>query len=421
MSGVAADHRGPTAGVPPVAPAAVLAEFLARFVPRGTEAVPLAQAAGRVLAEPVIADRDSPPADVSAMDGFAVCGADLAQGAADSLPVIAESRIGRAPPAARRGGVVRIATGAPLPVGADAVVVREVVQESAGHVTVPAEAGVARGQHVRRAGENIRAGSTALSPGIAITPPVAALLASFGVATPRVYRRVRVGLLVTGDELLDTATATTDLEAWQLRDANGPALVAMLSRVPWVEIAAVARVPDELAPLAAALADRLGTCDAVLLTGGVSRGDRDYVPAAVTRAGGQVAFHRLPIRPGKPLLGACDARGRAILGLPGNPVSVLTTARRFGGPVLRKLAGFSAAVPPVPQVLVPEGAGGAPDKPPLALWWHRLVRLTSDGCAALVPTRGSGDSVSAARSDGFIEVPPCGGGCGPWPFYGWYL
>ena len=143
-------------------------------------------------------------------------------------------------------------------------------------------------------------------------------------------------------------------------------------------------------------------------------GHHDCVPKAIERAGATRVFHRLPQRPGKPLLGAVGPSGQGVLGLPGNPVSVMVAARRFGAAVLRRLAGFSEPQPAVPMVRLRE-----PDGERLALWWHRLVRLVGDGEAELVTSKGSGDLVSAARSDGFVVMPPDGVGEGPWPYYDW--
>jgi molybdopterin molybdotransferase len=144
-------------------------------------------------------------------------------------------------------------------------------------------------------------------------------------------------------------------------------------------------------------------------------GDRDFVPGVVRELGGEVLFHRVPQRPGGPVLGAALPDGRAILGLPGNPLSVISTGRRLLAPVLRVQAGC-AADPPPPSVTLVEHDGRRLD-----MWWFRLVRLVSPGIAELVSTTSSGDFAAAARADGFIEIPPGQAGVGPWPFYGWSI
>ena len=142
--------------------------------------------------------------------------------------------------------------------------------------------------------------------------------------------------------------------------------------------------------------------------------DNDAWPA--TEAGREIVFHKLNQRPGKPLLGAIGPRGQLVLGLPGNPMSVMVTARAIAAPLLRRLAGHAQPAPPRPAVTLAEHDGKT-----INLWWHRPVRLTADGQAQLIPTRGSGDLVSMARSDGFIQLPPNANTQGPWPFYRWEI
>jgi molybdenum cofactor synthesis domain-containing protein len=184
----------------------------------------------------------------------------------------------------------------------------------------------------------------------------------------------------------------------------------------WADVAEPLHVPDEPERIRTTLAEAVQRADAILLTGGVSMGQYDHVPDAVRSVGGEVVFHKLPIRPGKPVLAAAGPGGQVIFGLPGNPVSVMVTARRIAAGALRRLAGFTEACPPVPAVRLTDA-----DDETLALRWFRPVRLTGPGQAELVSTRGSGDMVSAARGDGFVEVPPGESGQGPWPFYAWEL
>jgi molybdenum cofactor synthesis domain-containing protein len=238
-----------------------------------------------------------------------------------------------------------------------------------------------------------------------------AAMATFGAARVSVYRRVRVGVLVTGDELLPPEARP---QPWQLRDANGPALTATIAGRPWCELRDCRHVADEPEPMSAALHELLRDCDAVFVTGGVSMGGRDHVPAVVRAAGAEVIFHKLPQRPGKPILAAVGAAGQAILGLPGNPVSVMATARRFGTPALAKRAGLADPAPAPPAVALTHDDGQR-----LNLWWYRPVRLTAAGLGELLDIRSSGDVAATARSDGFIELPPGDGGPGPWPFYVW--
>lgn len=389
-------------------PAAALELMLSRLRPLATERVPLHNAAGRILAEPITADRDSPAIDVSAMDGYSVRLADLAAG---FLPISGEVRIGATPPAQPAAASLRIVTGAPIPPGAEAVIKREDVEELPDRVNLsPAALATKPGTNIRRRAENAAAGKRIASSGILITAPIAAALASFGIATPLVFRRVRIGILTTGDEVLDVSDSP---KPWQLRDSNGPALATFLSTHAWAEVAAPRTSRDDPVALRDSFHTLLRTSDAVIATGGVSMGDRDFIPQVIRNLGAEVLFHKVPQRPGRPILGASLPDGRPIFGLPGNPLSVMVTARRIVLPTLERFAGLAANPPRLLARLE------NPDDRRLDLWWHRSVRLTGPGTASLVDVASSGDVASAASGDGFVEIPPNQGGPGPWPYYSW--
>jgi len=388
-------------------PADALGRLLSRLAPVEPEEAGLDEAMGRALAEPLVADRDSPPCDVSAMDGYAARLADFARG---RLPVTGEIAIGAPPPRLPPGQALRIVTGAAVPPEAEAVVKREDTVENPDSIELRGDpSAIGAGQHIRRKGENLRTGEVVVQSGTAVSPAVAGALATFGVDRVRVRRRVRVALLVTGDEVADAGASAV---AWRIRDANGPALRGFVSGRPWLELTGLIHVPDSRAATIERLSDALRDNDAVLLTGGVSMGDHDYVPEALEQARCETVFHRLPIRPGKPVLGSVGARGQLVLGLPGNPVSVLVGARWFALPLLRKRAGIAPAVPPPGLVRLREHDGRT-----LPLFWYRLVRMAGPGEAELCPSQGSGDMVSAARADGFVMIPPEQAGEGPWPYY----
>ena len=268
------------------------------------------------------------------------------------------------------------------------------------------------GQYIRRQGENVRQGEPVLDAGRVIDAAVMSAVTTFGVARLRVYRRVRVAVLVTGNEL---RSPESPVSPWELRDSNGPALWAMLSGLPWLEPLRLRHAKDDPAAIGQALEQCLADCDAVLLTGGVSMGQHDHVPDAIAATGARILFRKLPIRPGHPLLGAVSRDGRPIFGLPGNPVSVMVTARRFAAAALQRLAGITHHHPPATVTL------SNPDAAQLPLWWFRPVRLVSSGRAELLRSMGSGDLVSAAGSDGFVEIPPHSQGDGPWPFWRWVV
>lgn len=386
----------------------LLAFLLARVRPVGIGSVPLGQIHGRALAQAVRADRDSPACDVSAVDGYAVALADLER--ADVLPVAFDVPAGHCAPALPPGTCARVMTGAPLPAGAQAMVPREKTDE-----TDPARIRFSAvpmfGANIRRQGENLGAGAAVLEAGREMTPAVAACLSVFGVPQAQVFRKLRLAVLITGDEVLCAGDAAAP---HQVRDANGPALQGLLSPMPWVESVDVRFVKDESEALREAVDAALREADGVLLTGGVSAGDLDFVPKVLRDAGCEIVFHKMSIRPGKPLLGALTQDGKPVFGLPGNPVAVMTCARRFALPALRLRAGFAEAQPRYGCVEIQN-----PDAKTLDLTWFRPVKVLSCGKAQLIPTQGSGDPAGAARGDGFVEVPP-GQTCAGWlPFFPW--
>jgi molybdenum cofactor synthesis domain-containing protein len=366
---------------------------------------------GRILASTVTADRDSPAADVSAMDGYAIRMTQVQHEA--SLPIMGESAAGSPAPEMPSHGVLRIFTGAIVPQGCDAVVKREDTEELNSEIRLkldPAE--ISKGQHIRRAGENASRNSTVLEPGIEIHGAHKATMANFGCSNIDTYQPIRVTILTTGDEV-----GTFHQKApmpWQLRNSNRESIATLLAARNWISIISVEHCIDDQKQLHDTLADRLDTSDAILMTGGVSMGDYDYVPDVIRDLGGKVVFHGLPIRPGKPVLGAATNDGKLLLGLPGNPVSATIGCQRLGIPLLAYMAGKRDWLSKVPAVQL-ENRGNKS----IPLTWLRLVKLVDNGVAEPVITQGSGDLVSLGNSDGFVEVPPQQNGEGPWPFYAW--
>lgn len=364
--------------------------------------------AGHVLAEPLLADRDSPPIDVSAMDGYAIRLADLR---GDSLKVVGTAAAGSPPVELHPQTAVRIFTGAPVPSTAEVVVRREDTELVGDQVSFRVRSNELRyGQNIRRRGENIKSGQRLLSKGTLLSAAPMSAVATFGRSELSVFSRVRVSILNTGDELIPPGEAA---QPWQIRDSNGLVLETLLRQQSWLNIIHRHSVGDKMESLVAALNTQLAQSDAVLLTGGVSMGDYDFVPEAILQCGGKIIFHRLPIRPGKPILGAIGSKGQLIIGLPGNPVSVAVTAKRLAMPLLKKIAGFTKENP---ALFLPISN---PDSQLLDLIWYRLVKLVGDGNVELLDSRGSGDLVSLAMSDGFIEVPAGQSGVGPWKYFSW--
>ncbi|MBC7772490.1 MAG: molybdopterin molybdotransferase MoeA [Pyrinomonadaceae bacterium] len=399
---------------------------------------------GRVLAEPVVADRDSPAFEYSAMDGYAARLSDVANALKSqpqpdddsvTLPVLGEARIGFEPPPMPQGngvpGVVRIATGAGLPPGADVVIRREDVLEhpgseggpSVGSITI-ARSNAARlrsGDFIRRRGENTRAGTEVLSVGTVLNAAAMGTLAAVGCVRPRVYARLRVAIIVTGDELVPPSA---NPGPFQIRNSNETAISALLAPLAWIKVASElgAHVQDDGQQLSGVLRDAIAGADAVILSGGVSMGHHDPVRRAIESAGAEVVFHGLPQRPGKPILGAVamstGGRRVPVFGLPGNPISAMVTCLRIVVPTLAACACATRRPAPLRIALA------SPDGKTVDVWWHRLVRLDEQGRALLVDGRGSGDIIAAGQSDGFIEVPPQAAGADGfppslYPFYPW--
>jgi molybdopterin molybdotransferase len=357
----------------------------------GVERVPLARACGRVAAEHLRARLDLPPADHSAMDGYAVRLADLAA-AEGRLPVTIRAVAGAATATLARGEAALIFTGANLPHGADTVVRLEDCDVVGREVRVRAS-DVRRGDHVRRAGEDVRRGTSVWGPGFRLRPQDVGLAASLGVVELAVRHPPRVAVLVTGDELVEPGRPLTD---GRIYDSNGPMLAALLEALG-CRPGPVARVVDTLDGTRAALQDAARHVDLLVTTGGVSVGEEDHVKAAV-RDLGDIALWGVAAKPGKPL-GFGQVAGVPWLGLPGNPVSSFVTFLLFGAPLVRRLQGRASCVPtplPVPAAF----------RRPRAIARDEFLRVrVEDGRLVPHPRQGSGVLSSTSWSDGLARVP----------------
>ncbi len=316
-----------------------LGDLLPRLVPLPTvEEVPLTAALGRILAAPIVAGLSVPPLANSAVDGYAFRWADLS-----SEPQTAFTLAGRAAaghPAQTALGpqqALRIFTGAPLPDGADTVMMQEDCRLSDDGGTVFLPAGLKRGANARSAGEDVAAGDTILAPGQRLRPAAIGLAASIGLTRLPVYRPLRVGVFSTGDEIADPPTP---LRRGQQYDANRHGLIAALQGLGCDPVD-LGLLPDQAATIRATLVDAAGAVDALLTSGGMSEGEEDHVRAAIA-AVGSLHFWRLAIKPGRPV--ALGQIGRVpIIGLPGNPAAALVTFAMVARPVLLALAGVSGA------------------------------------------------------------------------------
>ena len=386
------------------------------------ERIEVSQATGRILARPILNFRDSPALDISAMDGYAFRYAELenrllrpdsdqAQAGGDCFEVTGVAAAGARRLVLSPDTAIRIFTGGVVPQGADVVIPRERCREESDRVwvTIPLDQ-IPLGWNIRRQGENAKQDEVGLLAGCCIDGPRMSSIVSMNrEAQIDVSRKVRVTIINTGDELMGM---DSPIEAWQIRDSNGPLLESMLRACPWIEWNRVS-ARDDLSEIQTRLKEALDVSDAVLLTGGVSMGDTDHVPAAVRHCGAEVIFHRLAIRPGAPVLGAVGSEGQLIMGLPGNHVSVAVTFRRLGLELLDRMARRVSGR----RKWKIQVAGS--DSKTLGLVWYRLVQIQADGTALLLANQGSGDIRSLGLSDGFIEVPPGSLSQGMFAFYDW--
>jgi molybdenum cofactor synthesis domain-containing protein len=321
-------------------------------------ATPLADALGLVTVEVVVSGEAVPSFDNSAMDGFAVRADDTA-GAPVTLAVIDTVAAGAAPTIpVGPGQAVRIMTGAPLPEGADAVVMVERTTSHDGGRSVEIEVAVTPGTATRRAGDDVEPGDVVVEAGTVLTPGHLGVLASVGVAEVWVYPRVRVGVISTGDELV---VGPGPLQPGQIRDSNRPTLCALVTQAgaQAVDLGTVA--DDEAAITDAFTAAAAADCDAVVTSGGVSMGDFDLVKVVLGQLG-DMRWMQIAIKPAKPFAFGLVA-GTPVFGLPGNPVSSMVSFELLARPALRKMSGFppSRWARPVVAGVVEEALRRRPD------------------------------------------------------------
>jgi molybdopterin molybdotransferase len=366
------------------------------------ETVSLAAALGRVIAHDIEAPLDLPPFDNSAVDGYAVRHSDLAREAETRLHVVDRLTAGHAaehPVAA--GEAIRIFTGAPMPAGADTVFMQEDTRLEGGTVILPP--GLKLGANRRAAGEDVRRGSLLLPAGRRLAAQHLALAAAVGVTKLDVFRRVRVAVFSTGDEIVEPGAVRPSPA---LYDANRYLLGGMLSRLG-ADVTDLGILADDPAVVARAIREAAAAHDLVLTSGGVSTGEADHVRAAVERIG-RLVFWRVGIKPGRPvamgvLPGSRPGTGAAFAGLPGNPVAVFVTFARIVRPLLLRLAGAL----PEPLTALPVRAGFAYRKKEGRREYVR-VRLTRGAGGELeavkYPQDGAGVITSLTETDGLVEL-----------------
>jgi molybdopterin molybdotransferase len=359
-----------------------------------TERAPLSDGLGRVLASDARTDVDWPPFDTSAMDGYAVRVCDAGRPLAERAGLVAAGDLPPAPLSA--GEAVRVMTGAPLPPGTEAVVPVENARREDGSVV--ATAAPRQGEHLRRRGESIREGSILVARGSRLGPSDIALAALAGADPIEVHARPRVTIAVTGNELVP---ASTRPGPGQLRDSNGPMLAA-LCRARGARVAARAAVADEGGAVSHLFAEAGRDEDLLVTSGGVSAGDFDLLPAEAERAGFELLFHGVAMRPGKPVV--FGRRGRALwLGLPGNPVSTAVCFRLFGAMALDALEGLARPGP----VFVRARLARATTLRGKRETFQDATLEGVDGELRVAPlaTLGSHDLAAHARANALLRIP----------------
>ncbi len=373
-------------------PREALATMLDAVGPLPPRTVDLADALGRVLAEDVVSSEAIPPFLNSAMDGYAVRGADLATIPA-SLRVTGERAAGAVgSEVVAAGTALRIMTGAPMPDGADTVVPVELTRRQGDSVEILKT--VRTGLNIRQAGEDVRAGETVLARGTLLRPSELGLLAALGRPRVAVVPAPVVAVVTTGDELVDVGAA---LGPGQIRDANLHSLCAQVRACGAVPLP-VPRVRDDAGVLEAALRDALERADAVITNGGISMGEYDHIKPVLERLGARQLFWQVAQKPGKPLAFSLQ-NGKPLFGVPGNPVSALICFEEYVRPALRKMMGQALLHRPERTAHWAEPQKkGADDR---RVHFHRVVLREEDGrlWASSTGPQGSGILTSMTRAN----------------------
>jgi molybdopterin molybdotransferase len=384
------------------------ARKLARQTKRRTERVPLASALNRILAAPIAADDHQPPFARSTRDGYA-CRATEAS-AHISLPVAGSTHAGQ-PPAGPlpNGKAWEIMTGAPVPPGADCVVMLEHVEISANAIRLAPERKIKPGENVVAKGAQSRRGDELLKPGVKLNPAQIALAASCGYAQLNVYKRPRVAILTTGDELVPVRAKPG---LGKIRNSNAPMLAALVASAG-AEPIVLPTAADTAKALDVALAEAM-QADMLLISGGVSAGKFDLVEPALARLGAKFHFTGVKIQPGKPLVfgqvlqKAKSKTAKVFFGIPGNPISSAATFHLFAAPILAALSGSSEIHPRFVLAHLTRDTDRK-TKPGLTRFLPAYCEFNPSIAqlpqVALVPWHGSGDLTAFAQSNCFLVIP----------------
>jgi molybdopterin molybdotransferase len=366
------------------------------------EDLPLDAAAGRILAADLTSARNVPPHDNSAVDGYALRFEDLHAAQATALEVIGRAAAGHPFDGEfKPASAVRIFTGAALPDGPcapDTIVMQEDIELSADGAAVIVPPGLSLGANRRKCGEDVTAGSAILTAGRLLRPQDVGLAASVGIERISVFRRLRVAVFSTGDEVREPGS---ELDDGAIYDANRYVLKGLLKNLN-VDITDLGILPDEFEAIREALAQASENHDAIITSGGVSVGEEDHVRPAV-EALGSLHFWRLAIKPGRPVaLG--QVNGVAFIGLPGNPAAAMVTFLRFARPLILRLSGVTDVEPMIVKV---SAAFEHKKKVGRREWVRASLQAATDGLptAHKFPREGAGILSSMVASSGLVELP----------------
>ncbi len=352
--------------------------------------VPLGESLGKILYSPVFAPMDVPSFDNSGMDGYAIAFDDSGEG----REVVDVIQAGAMPDfVLPKGKTVRIFTGAPLPQGANTVIQQELVERSGNLIFFDSEH-FSKGANVRKKGTQCQEGSEVIAAGTRITPGTIGLLASLGIEQVEVYTSPRVCLILTGDEIIDLGSS---LQPGQIYNANGPALQAYLAFLGIHDLQ-IFKAKDEADEVARVVGEALEASDILLLTGGISVGDFDFVKGSLEQNGVEQLFYKIKQRPGKPLFVGTKGE-KLVFALPGNPASVLTCFMQYAKPCLQEWLGN------------PEAWNG-PQYLPIAKDFDKKADMTfflkakiENGKAVLLPGQESFNLLPFGVADGLVEIP----------------
>lgn len=378
-------------------PAEAAQAILTRSVPSAVEMLPLNRCHGRILRQEISAERDTPPFDRVCMDGVAIRSSAFAAGNR-RFRIQATQGAGRAPLALLAAdAAIEVMTGAVLPTGTDCVIPVEEFTVAAGELMLRAEATAIPSRNVQRRGTDSHAGDPVLSIGSRLGAAEVAVIASSGLAQVAVSRQPRVMVISTGDELIEPGLP---IAAHQVRRSNAYAILASLQEHGLAALAE-SHLQDDEAAMRLRLATLLDEHDTLILSGGVSKGRFDFVPAVLKSLGVQEVFHHIEQRPGRPMWFGSGPRDQLVFGLPGNPVATLVCLTRYVLPALRAMQMQRTMLRH--RVAMVEALVGR------RTTFFSPVNLRPDlapGAASARATRGSGDFLSLAGTDGFIELPP---------------